>query len=246
MTADTSSYLLNGFFPTPQQEMFLRTMCEDVPPFEVAACGTNRSGTTMAGAAWLSAMALDLPITPLGSGQLNVRPARWSGDPLRCVVVGKDNHHLNDVIASFLLRTRDDGKSFIPNGMIAESTTWENKRRGLPKKLHLTNGTTILFHSSQLPFPKGEDANFHACWIDCGLSSDAYYSECLMGVANQEGYLAWSVSGEAGNSQCLERLLERSQRSKMSRVIRFTRDRSIVGYHTSAAAHNLTGDGGAK
>lgn len=96
----------------------------------------------------------------------------------------------------------------IPPRLIA-SIAWEEKAKGVPRVVRLTNGWDITFFSSQAKPPQGMDLDY--VWFDEELEDEEWYPEMAARLLDRNGVFVWSATPQAGNDQLLG-LSERAER----------------------------------
>lgn len=83
----------------------------------------------------------------------------------------------------------------IPPRLVSK-IAWENKSKGIPKLVILSNGWEIGFYSSEGHIPQGSDLD--AWWFDEELFNEAWYPEMRARLLDRNGLGWWSATPQAG------------------------------------------------
>ncbi|NJL70167.1 MAG: hypothetical protein HC888_00535 [Candidatus Competibacteraceae bacterium] len=216
---------LRLYEPLPLQQVFHKSTA-----YERVVRGSNRSGKTLSAAVEISRAVLGLdPFRkyPLQDG--------------RCIIVGKDNRHIGEVIYRKLFRAgafriirdeetklwrayrpseKGDKERFaeskpapplIPPRFIVERS-WESKVESIPNKFVLKNGWEIIFRSSLGSPPNGIDVDL--VWFDEEIVVTDWYPEMAGRLLDRSGRFIWSATPQTGTENLLE-LSERAQKEQM-------------------------------
>lgn len=146
----------------------------------------------------------------------------------RCFVVGKNLDHVGQVLWRKLARAgafkiiRDEqtkqwrafrpwdaadlarrgeaklAPPLIPHRLI-KSIAWENKGKGIPKTVVLTNGWEINFYSSEGKAPQGSDVDLVV--FDEEVVDESWFPEMRLRILDRKGKLVWSATPQAGTEQ---------------------------------------------
>jgi hypothetical protein len=206
---------LNLYEPLPEQERFHASKCR-----QRLARGGNRSGKTLCAAVEVARAVTGKDPTrkyPLTDG--------------RAFLVGKDLDHIGQVMwrklgrpgAFKIIRDEDTGdwRAFrpwepadearseeakpapplIPKRLV-KAVAWENKAKGIPKKVLLTNGWEINFYSSEGKPPQGSDIDLW--WFDEEIVDPEWHPEMVARVLDRRGRGLWSATPQAGTEKLLE------------------------------------------
>lgn len=148
----------------------------------------------------------------------------------RCWIVGKDLNHIGEVMwrklrrESFkIIRDAVSGEwrayrpwdpadlaratevkyspPLIPDRLI-KRVAWENKAKGIPKKVVLKNGWEMNFYSSEGKPPRGADIDLW--WFDEEIMDDDWYPEMMARIVDRSGRGIWSATPQSGSEMLLD------------------------------------------
>jgi len=191
--------------------------------------GSNRGGKTLPAA---------VEIARAVTGQ---DPAgKYPGEDGRCYCVGRNLDHVGQVMwrklsrpgAFKIIRDQTTGAwrayrpwdpadqfrarearpspPLIPRRMI-QTAAWENKAKGIPKQVRLTNGWELNFYSSEGKPPQGSDLDL--VWFDEEITDEDWHPEMVARLLDRKGKLVWSATPQAGTDKLFE-LHERALEEK--------------------------------
>lgn len=100
-----------------------------------------------------------------------------------------------------------DAPPLLPPRLVRQ-VAWEDKRKGVPRIVSLTNGWETLWRSSRGKSPQGDHLNF--VWIDEQIENEDFYKEGVRGLVGLQETrkhmprLVWSATPQNFNIQLLE------------------------------------------
>ncbi len=101
-----------------------------------------------------------------------------------------------------------DAPPLLPPRIIKGNPAWEDKAKGIPRKVTLLNGWEILWRSSKGDSPQGDHLNW--VWIDEQIENEDFYDEGkrgLVGLSEQAKHMprfVWSATPQTFNTQLLD------------------------------------------
>jgi phage terminase large subunit-like protein len=101
------------------------------------------------------------------------------------------------------LKLVGESQPILPSRLI-RSVAYENKALGIPKKVTLTNGSTIDFKSSDAGREKFEGAEYDLVWIDEEMANPLIFQEIQRGLVDRGGKLIWTATPLARSRATLD------------------------------------------